>query len=93
MILSGRLHKLGKVEFLYTSGDYMLPWKFQDDQNRLQLDFIPFAERLARTDLKLIFSEVHQMFGRYSGHFISDEGKEIRVENLIGFAEEHHARW
>ena len=45
------------------------------------------------TDLKLIFSEVHQMFGRYSGTAVTDEGEELQIEDLIGFAEEHQARW
>ena len=41
----------------------------------------------------LIFSEVHQMFGRYSGKVISDSGDVIPIIDLVGFAEEHHARW
>ena len=49
--------------------------------------------RLARTDLKLIFSEVHQMFGRYSGRAIAADGEHIEINGLIGFAEEHRARW
>jgi hypothetical protein len=33
------------------------------------------------------------MFGRYSGQVITDGGEQIAVEGLVGFAEEHHARW
>ena len=33
------------------------------------------------------------MFGRYSGCVRTDDGEEIRIDDLIGFAEEHHARW
>jgi hypothetical protein len=33
------------------------------------------------------------MFGRYSGTLVTDTGERIKVENLIGWAEEHHARW
>ena len=57
------------------------------------LEFIPFKDRLARTNLGVIFSQVHQMFGRYSGQVITDEGETIQITDLIGFAEEHHARW
>jgi hypothetical protein len=59
----------------------------------LLLDFVPCKDRLARTNLGVIFSQVHQMFGRYSGHVITDEGETIQIAALIGFAEEHHARW
>jgi hypothetical protein len=33
------------------------------------------------------------MFGRYSGILIADDGEKIEVKDMIGWAEEHHARW
>jgi hypothetical protein len=41
----------------------------------------------------VIDSEVHQMFGRYSGRVIADAGQASEIDGLIGFAEEHRARW
>jgi hypothetical protein len=93
LILDGRLHKLDQVSFDYDHHDYRKPWKFTDSEGRLELEFVPFVERIAQTDLKLIYSEVHQMFGRYSGRAVTDENQVIQIENLTGFAEEHHARW
>lgn len=92
-ILEGRLHKLGAVRFDYTSGDYMKPWHFTDSQGRCDLEFIPFKERVATTNLGVIFSEVHQMFGHYSGFVISELNEKVLIDQLTGFAEEHHARW
>lgn len=60
---------------------------------RLDLEFVPFLERVAATNLLVIASEVHQMFGRYYGTVQTDEKEVIRLDGLIGFAEEHHARW
>jgi hypothetical protein len=93
LVLNGRVHKLDQINFGYISGDFMRPWKFTDNEDRLNLDFVPFKERLAKTNLGIIFSEVHQMFGRYTGTVITDDGKKIKIENLIGIAEEHQARW
>ncbi len=93
LILDGRIHKLGQVRFDYTSSDYMKPWKFSDDEGRLDLTFTPFKDRLATTNLGVIFSEVHQMFGRYAGRVVADDGETIQLAGLIGFAEEHQARW
>lgn len=93
VILNGRIHKLGVVRFDYKSGDYMRPWCFTDGDERLDLTFTPFKDRTARTNLGIIFSEVHQMFGRYNGHVLLDDGGSLEIHNLIGFAEEHHARW
>jgi len=93
VILSGKIHKLGKVKFDYKSGDFTQPWHFTDDEKRLDLTFIPFKDRTARTNLGIIFSEVHQMFGRYNGRMTLDDGTLLEIHDLIGFAEEHHARW
>ena len=93
LILDGRVHKLDQVKFTYETGAYMHPWHFSDSEGRLQLDFIPFKERIATTNLGIIFSEVHQMFGKYSGSVLTDEGSTVQIKDLIGFAEEHQARW
>lgn len=93
LVLDGRIHKLDQVKFDYTSGEYMKPWRFTDTEGRLSLEFVPFKERLARTNLGIIFSEVHQMFGRYSGFVVTDRQERIQLTNLVGFAEEHRARW
>jgi hypothetical protein len=93
LVLDGRLHKLEQVRFDYDSKDYNKSWKFTDTQGRLELEFIPFKERVAITELKIITSEVHQVFGRYRGYVVADNGEKIQTENLIGFAEEHQAKW
>jgi hypothetical protein len=93
LILDGRVHKLDQVNFIYDPTDYLKPWQFRDSQNRLELNFAPFTERVALTNLGFIVSEVHQLFGRYSGHVITDEGETLHIEDLIGFAEDHHAKW
>ena len=92
-VLDGRVHKLDQVTFDYDPKNFHRPWIFKDNQGRLDLVFTPFLDRTAQTDMKVIFSEVHQMFGVYSGRVTTDDGEVIAVDNLIGFAEEHQARW
>ena len=93
LILENRIHKLEKIKFDYVSGDFMKPWKFTEAEGRLELVFTPFRDRTATTKLGVIASEVHQMFGRYNGKAVADDGEVIQIKNLIGFAEEHKARW
>ena len=93
IIINGIIHKLDQVKFEYDPNDFMKPWKFLDNQGRLDLDFIPFKDRYAATRLLLIDSQVHQLFGRYNGKIVTDNGQQIQLDDLIGFAEEHHARW
>jgi hypothetical protein len=93
IILNGRVHKLGVVEFDYDSTDFKRPWKLKAPDGRLELTFEPFIGRIAKTNLLLITSEVHQIFGRYSGQVVADDGEVIHLDGLIGWAEEHQARW
>jgi hypothetical protein len=48
---------------------------------------------VAKTNLLVIRSEVHQMFGRYTGTVIDDDGNTIPINGIVGWAEEHHAKW
>lgn len=93
IIYDGRIHKLDQVGFNYDPKDYMKPWIFRDNDGRLDITFTPFKERVATTNLAVIHSEVHQMFGEYVGHAELNDGQVLEIHNLIGFAEEHHARW
>ncbi len=93
LLLDGRIHKLGQVDFRYDDGDFMRPWRMTSPDSRLDLQFTPFLDRVATTNLLLITSEVHQLFGHYTGTVRTDEGGVVEIQDLVGFAEEHHARW
>jgi len=93
LIVEGRIHKLGVVDFTYDPGDFMQPWRMTSPDGRIDLEFVPFLERVAATNLLVVASEVHQMFGRYCGTAHTDDGEVLRLDGLVGFAEEHHARW
>lgn len=93
LILNGRIHKFGQVNYDYDSQNFMRPWRIQDEDGRLNLTFIPKLERVAKTDFKLLYSEVHQMFGYYHGEAMSDDGETIQIREQIGFIEEHKAKW
>jgi hypothetical protein len=93
LVLNGRIHKLDQVNFEYNPANFMRPWNFTESNQRLQLQFVPFKERVATTRLGIIDSEVHQLFGYYSGTVFTDSGTRIDLSDLIGFAEEHQAKW
>ena len=93
IILDGKVHKLGKMAFTFDPTDYKKPWKMVSPDKRLELTFTPFFERVAKSDVVVIKSEVHQMFGRYNGWAITDSGEKLEIKDLIGWAEEHYAKW
>ena len=93
VIIDNHVHKLGKVHWEYDSDDYMNPWRFYDDEGRLDITLTPFKERNAASHLLVIDSVVHQMFGHYSGKVVLDDGEVLEIKDVLGFAEEHSARW
>ena len=42
---------------------------------------------------KVLGTEVHQVFGTWTGTVVTDDGAELRVEDVLGFAEESRSRW
>jgi len=92
-LLENRIHKLGEVKFTYDNRNFKAPWTMRAPDGRLDLVFTPFFERVAKTDAVILKSEVHQMFGRYSGYVVTDEGEKLTITDLIGWAEEHNAKW
>lgn len=92
--VDGRLHKLAAdLTWQYDKTNFMRPWRISDPDGRLALTFTPFLERVAASNVGLVRSEVHQMFGRYSGHVTTDANETVAVHDLIGWAEDHVALW
>lgn len=98
VFVDGKAHKLSQVTFNIPfkengSEDFMKPWTFTSDDGRLNLDFEPVIDRAALIDLKLICSDQHQVFGRFSGTVILDDGSPFEIKNLPGFAEKVANKW
>jgi hypothetical protein len=93
VILNGRVHKLGDLRIELNRADYHQPWRFTDDEGLADLTFTPAIERVSKANAGILRTEVHQMFGRYDGRVVSDDGEIITLRELPGFAEEQRARW
>ena len=93
VFVNGKMSKLGSVDFDYDPSDYLQPWRFRSDDDRLELTLTPVYDRAQKMNLLAVSTEGHQMFGRYDGRIVTDGGETIRIENLMGWAEEHRARW
>ena len=89
----GTAHKLGGIRFTIPPDSFLKPWRMASDDGRFDMGFTPILDRASDTNLLLLRSNQHQVFGRYSGRAVLDSGRELRVENLIGFAEKVVNRW
>ena len=98
LFYDGIAHKLGRVDFGIPkkadgSDDLMSPWHFTDDAGRLDLTFTPILDRASKTDVKIICSDQHQVFGRFTGTATLDDGSVITIGDFLGFAEKVFNKW
>jgi hypothetical protein len=94
IFLDGVISKLGEdIPFVYDENDFMRPWVIRSRSQRVDLRFTPFFERVSKAKTGILSSEVHQMFGHYKGTLVPDTGERIPVEHVLGWIEEHKARW
>ena len=92
IFVDGRLHKIGEeLDWSYDRADWLRPWTISG--KRVEVEFRPFHEKVARTELGLIGTETHQCFGHFSGRVRTDDGAWIDVDGLTGWAEEARQRW
>ncbi len=95
LVVDGKLTKLSEdMEFIYDKKDFMNPWVIKTAAtDRVNLNFIPFYERIAKTNLAVIKSEVHQMIGYFYGIIKTAKGEVIKITDLLGWAEDHYGQW
>jgi hypothetical protein len=94
VLVDGRLEKLGdELVWDYDWDAPLRPWRVHSPDGRLELQLDPVYDRHARTELGLLGTEVHQVFGRWRGRFTPEAGEPLELEGLQGFAEESRSRW
>ena len=95
IVIDGFLSKISEdLVFDYNSSAFMQPWSIRTHASEMvNLTFTPFFERVAKTNALVLRSEVHQMIGRFSGTVQNHSGNSYQIDDLIGWAEEHYARW
>ena len=97
LFYNGKSHKLDEVTFNIPQkdgkDDYMSPWTFTSNDNRFNMNFTPILDRQAPLNIGVICMLPHQVFGRFNGTAVLDDGTVIEVKDMIGFAEKVHNKW
>ncbi|MDR2418319.1 MAG: DUF2804 domain-containing protein [Treponema sp.] len=91
--VNGRLHKLDQVTFHISPSNWLLPWRFTSNDNRLEMDFTPSQERVEHHRLGFYSIRRRQVCGMFSGKVLLDDGAEFTFQNLAGFAERRKTRF
>ncbi|MEF9960059.1 MAG: DUF2804 domain-containing protein [Niameybacter sp.] len=97
LFYEGIAHKLEEVRFhipeLEGKVNYLAPWKFTSSDGRFEMIFKPILDRKDHAGGGFIVSDQHQVFGKYSGKVLLDDGTLINIEEVLGFAEKVHNKW
>lgn len=97
IFINGIAHKLDEVTFNIPSkdgkDDFISPWTFASNNGTFNATFEPIIDRYDPLDLKFLVMIPHQVFGRFTGEVQLEDGKVIKFNNLLGFAEKVHNKW
>jgi hypothetical protein len=94
IIVDGQVVKLGdELGWRYDWDEPLQPWTVRSPDGTLDLTLAPRYDRHARTQAVVLATEVHQVFGRWTGQVPAPDGRILRVEGVVGFAEESRSRW
>lgn len=89
----GKAFKLDQVDFGIPDSGYEDPWHMTSSDKRFEMTFEPAVDRHSKTDLLLIKSVQHQVFGYFTGDAVLNQEKVIHLDAFPGFAEDVFNRW
>jgi hypothetical protein len=95
ILVQGKISKISEdIIYEYDLKDIMKPWTLKTAiTSRVDLIFVPFYERIAKSNLVVIKSDLHQVIGYFSGVIETDDGEIITIDSMLGCAEDHFAKW
>ena len=94
VIVDGRLTKIGQeLAWEYDWARPLHPWRVRHPDGSLDVTLTPVHDKHSKTDALILATEVHQVFGRWSGHVTDDDGRRHELDGILGFAEESVSRW
>ncbi len=89
----GKAHKIDEVIFHHENRDPTKPWKFTSNDNRFNMTLDPIIPHREKLNFGLIYLNSSLLHGLYSGEVVLDNGEKIKIENMLGHAEDIFWRW
>ncbi|MDR0568817.1 MAG: DUF2804 domain-containing protein [Spirochaetaceae bacterium] len=85
--IEGKLHKLDQVTFQISPANWLIPWRFTSNDNRLEMTFTPYQEWTEYNRMFFHALKCRQVCGFFTGKVILDDESILEFQNINGFAE------
>ena len=89
----GKAYKMTDVDFGIPDTSFIDPWHFTSSDGTIDLSFKPIYDNRTDINLSVLRQDAHQVFGLFSGHIVIEQGNEIKVDSIFGFAEKVRNKW
>jgi len=94
LFYDGKCHKIGRVSLAADpEADYMAPWEFSSDDGRLELTMTPYFNNVTNLNVGLLKMVTNQVYGKWNGKVILDDGKELAIKDMDAFCEKVYNKW
>lgn len=94
LVVDGRVHKIGReLEWTYDWDAPMEPWRVHDPGGQLDVTLRTTYDKYTVLGDESEGRATHQVFGRWHGWLVTDDGLRIELRGIQGFAEEARQRW
>lgn len=93
LLYDGVAYKLEDVTFHIPPDSYLKPWRITSSDARFEMSFQPILDRCAKTSALIIVTDQHQVFGYLSGTAVLDDGRVLKVKDMLCFFEKVHNRY
>lgn len=94
VIVDGVLEKIGaELEWTYEWDQPLEPWHVRHPDGSFDLILSPVYDKHTKVEAGVMGTEVHQVFGTWTGHVTAADGTIHHLDAVQGFAEESRSRW
>ncbi len=84
-----KLYKLGEVQEILTGDTY----RYIDQDERFVFKAEPIFDNYTKLSAFLVYNRCHQVFGRWTGYVVLDDGTKLQIPPFVAFCEHADNQW
>jgi len=95
LFYDGKIHKIGAVdvEKFPKENGFMNEWHIKSDDGRFDAVMKPTFDNSCKKFFGIVGQDVDQVFGKWTGYAILDDGTKIEFADMIAFCEYVESKW